>query len=201
MKQFKYGFYGEDDAHKIFLQNYLRHFDSDAVAFVRDDYFCGRFQARGKKMVDKNFAFVAREGLVNYQHDVFFVGRDIDSHQDAQFRQRHDYFVKEGIRNLLLMLPVQCVEHWLWLLKYRQENPASTKNVSFHMHPNKKAKLEVYGEEDPPNQVSNPIVETLTASFDISWLESRSESFRHFHKQVIAFLAAYSSDSSELSDE
>ncbi|AQG81791.1 hypothetical protein [Spirosoma montaniterrae] len=171
------------------------------MVFERDDDFCEKFQARGKKLVDTKFAYVAREGLFKHQHDVFFIGRDIDSHQDAQFTLRRDHFAKECIDNLLLMLPVQCVEHWLWLLKYRQGNPKSTKNVSFHMHPNKKAKLEVYGQEDPPNEISNPIVDDLSKQFDITWLESRSESFRHFHKQVLAFLAAYSSVESELLGE
>lgn len=188
MRQLKYGFYGEDDAQKIFLHNYLKHIDDETIVFERDDEFCARFSARGKKQVDTKFAFVAREGLAKYQHDVFFVGRDIDSHQESQFKIRHDHFAKERIPNVLLMLPVQCVEHWLWLLKHKQENPKSTKNVSFDMHPNKKAKLAVYGHDDPPNELSNPIVNELSTNFDVSWLESRSDSFKHFHNQVKTFV-------------
>jgi len=192
MKQIKYGFHGEDDAHKIFLHNYLQQFDQDDVLFDRDDEFCEKFRAGNKKQVDTKFAFVAREGLSKYQHDIFFVGRDIDSHQANQFKIRQNHFTKERIKNLILMLPVQCVEHWLWLLKHRRENPQSTKNISFENYHNDRAKIEVYGQKDPPNELSNPIVYSLSSSLDVSWLESRSDSFKHFHNQVVQFLQVYS---------
>ena len=187
MKQFKYGFYGEDDAHKIFLHNYLSQF-ADSAVFERDDEFCGRFRAGGKKQVDTKFAYVAREGFGYYQHDVFFVGRDIDSHQPDQFHLRLKHFEKERIQNLLVMPPVQCIEHWLLYLKYKSDNPTSTKNVSFENQPRKRAKFDIYGDEDPPNEVSNPIVDSLSRKFDVSWLGQRSDSFKHFHKQVTTFL-------------
>jgi hypothetical protein len=190
MKQLKYGFYGEDDAHKIFLHNYLKHF-ADTIIFERDDDFCNRFRANGRKQVDTKFAYVAREGLAKHQHKVFFVGRDVDSYLDAQFNQRLDHFRKERIENLLVMLPIQCVEHWLWYLKRKKDNPALTKNISLESQLRDKAKFEVYGEEEPPNRVSNPIVDELSKRFDIPWLESRSDSFKHFHNQVIEFLNQY----------
>lgn len=188
MRQIKYGFYGEDDAHKIFLHNYLQQINNETVSFERDEEFCDRFRANNKKQVDTKFAFVAREGLSNYQHDIFFVGRDIDSHQKEQFNIRRKHFADENIQNLVLMLPVQCIEHWIWHLKHHQDNPRSTKNVSLHMHPNKVAKREVYGYDDPPNAISNPIVDNLSSKFDVNWLESRSDSFRHFHYQVKTFI-------------
>ncbi len=82
------------------------------------------------------------------------------------------------------MPPVQCIEHWLLYLKYKSDNPTSTKNVSFENQPRKRAKFDIYGDEDPPNEVSNPIVDSLSRKFDVSWLGQRSDSFKHFHKQV-----------------
>ncbi|MDB5239404.1 MAG: hypothetical protein JWP57_29 [Spirosoma sp.] len=188
MKQLKYGFYGEDDAHKIFLHNYLSHFANELV-FVRDDAFCWKFRARTKKEVDDKFAEVAQRGLIWYQQQVFFVVRDVDSIQENEFTIRYSHFAEVRIDKLLVALPVQCIEHWLWYLKQKKENPSLTKNISLESQPRKKAKFEVYGFEDPPNELSNPIVDDLSKQFDISWLESRSGSFKHFHSQVKIFVA------------
>lgn len=188
MKQLKYGFYGEDDAHKIFLHNYLGHFAS-AVIFERDEAFCQKFRANNKKQVDTKFAVVARTGLNWYQQQVFFIVRDVDSIQDNEFDERYEHFAKQQIDKLLIALPVQCIEYWLLYLKHKKDNPALTKNISLELQPRKKVKLILYGYEDPPNEISNPIVDGLSQRFDIDWLESRSESFRHFHNQVKDFLA------------
>ncbi|UFH55669.1 hypothetical protein [Spirosoma sp. KNUC1025] len=190
MKQFKYGFYGEDDAHKIFLHNYLSHF-ADVVTFERDEEFCEKFRANNKKQVDTKFAVVARTGFGWYQHQVFFVVRDVDSLQQQEFEARHAHFAKEQINKLLVALPVQCIEHWLLYLKHKKDNPASTKNISLESQPRKKVKFSLYGYEDPPNEISNPIVDDLSRRFDLDWLETRSESFKHFHKQVMAFLSQH----------
>ena len=187
MKQLKYGFYGEDDAHKIFLHNYLNHF-VDTVVFERDDDFCAQFRANNKKQVDTKFAIVARTGLGWYNHEVFFVIRDVDSLQQAEFDKRYNHFAEEQIDKLLIALPVQCIEHWLWYLKHKKDNPALTKNISLESQPRKKVKFVLYGYEDPPNELSNPIVDELSKSFDIDWLLQRSDSFKHFHNQVKAFL-------------
>lgn len=190
MRQLKYGFYGEDAAHKIFLHNYLSHF-SATVILECDNEFCSKFRARTKKEVDTRFSEVAQRGFAWYQHDVFFVVRDVDSIQPEEFTFRYEHFSKARIDNLLIALPVQCIEHWLWYLKLKQENPGLTKNTSLETQPRKKTKFAVYGNEDPPNELSNPIVNELSKQFDINWLESRSESFRHFHHQVTAFLNQY----------
>ncbi|MCX6213288.1 hypothetical protein [Spirosoma sp.] len=187
MKQLKYGFYGEDDAHKIFLQNYLSHF-VETVFFERDEVFCEKFRATNRKQVDTKFAIVARTGLGWYQHEAFFVVRDVDSLHPSEFDERYTHFLKEKIDKLLIALPVQCIEHWLWYLKHKKDNPDLTKNISLESQPRKKVKFILYGYEDPPNEISNPIVNGLSKSFDASWLEQRSESFKHFHSQVKAFI-------------
>ncbi len=187
MRQLKYGFYGEDDAHKLFLQNYLSHF-VDTVLFERDNAFCEKFRANNKKQVDTKFATVARTGIGWYQHEVFFVVRDVDSLHSSEFDERYAHFAKEKIDKLLIALPIQCIEHWLWYLKHKKDNPALTKNISLESQPRKKVKFILYGHEDPPNELSNPIVDELSKSFDASWLEQRSNSFKHFHNQVKVFI-------------
>ncbi|WP_028668914.1 hypothetical protein [Runella zeae] len=188
MKTLKYGFYGEDDAQKIFLTNYLKQLSQ--VKFELDEEFCNRFRARNKKQVDEKFREVSEQGLLWYQHDVFFVGRDLDSHSSNDYELKFEWFRQRSSHSpkILFMIPVQCIEHWLWYLKVKQDNPHSTKNETLETKPRYDAKTAVYGIPEAVNAISNPTVDHLTRHFDIDWLDSRSKSFRHFHKQIQSFL-------------
>jgi uncharacterized membrane protein len=88
-----------------------------------------------------------------------------------------------------IFIPIQCIEHWLWYLKVKKENPQSNKNEQFEQQPRPRAKEIVYGSRRPSNELSNPIVNALSQNLNITWLESRSESFKHFHKQVTTLLS------------
>ena len=191
MKKIKYGFYGEDDAQKIFLKNYLRHLPN--VIFEPDDDFCNRYRARNKKQVDEKFRMVSQEGFLWYQHDVFFVGRDLDNHLKDDYTAKFTWFqdYSHDRQKTLFMIPVQCIEHWLWYLKIKQDNPKLTKNEPLETKPRPEAKRAVYGIPEAINAISIPIVNELTTQFDIEWLESRSNSFRHFHRQVQSFLTQF----------
>ena len=188
MKQIKYGFYGEDDAQKIFLKNYLQLLPN--TQFEIDEEFCTRFRARNKREVDTKFKMVSQEGLLWYQLDVLFIGRDLDSHVSGDYFEKFRKFQNEAhdAKKTLFMIPVQAIEHWLWYLKIKKDNPTSTKNQAIENKPRRDAKQFVYGIPEAVNAISNPIVENLSAEFEVSWLESRSESFRHFNKQIQDFL-------------
>ncbi len=193
----KYGYFGEDEAHRVFLHNYLDQLliysgNSDKVLFEFDEVFTYKYRGRNKTEVDNIFPQAVQEGFVDYQHDFFVVGRDLDTFTSNEFKDKittmksqlqHDF-----IHKTMLMIPVQCIEHWLWYLKINLENPLSTKNEDLESKPNKEAKLAVYGNIKASNKVSIPIVESLTNTFDIAYLESRSESFRNFHNQVKSFI-------------
>ncbi|WP_428658107.1 hypothetical protein [Runella sp.] len=188
MRTIRYGFYGEDDAQKIFLRNYLQRFPE--ANFELDEDFCNRFRAGNKKQVDEKFRMVSQEGFLWYQHDIFFVGRDLDSHLQSDHTSKFSWFQNyaHDVNKTLFMIPVQCIEHWLWYLKIKRDNPKLTKNESLETKPRTDAKRAVYGIPEVVNAISNPIVNSLTTHFDIEWLESRSYSFRHFHSQVQSFL-------------
>ena len=188
MRIIKYGFYGEDDAQKIFLKNYLKLLRQ--AKFEMDDAFCRRFRASNNKKVDNRFRAVSQEGFLSYQLDVLFVGRDLDRYSVEDYTQKMEWFQKTAYdaQKTLFMVPVQAIEHWLWYLKIRKDNPKSTKNEPLETKPRQVAKEVVYGIADAVNAISNPIVEELSAQFEVEWLESRSPSFRSFHQQVKRFL-------------
>lgn len=195
----KYGFLGEDEAHRIFLTNYLEKlisFDSTRhFSFQFDEEFSWRFKGGNKKEVDSLFAEAAAEGYTEYKHDIFFVGRDLDTFKDNEYQKKYSYLQSKLYSNFqdktFFLLPVQCIEHWLWYIKLHCENPISTKNITLENHPNKEVKAKLYGNAKASNRISLPIVEDLSKKLDIDFLESRSKSFNHFHQQVKSFIENY----------
>jgi hypothetical protein len=47
----------------------------------------------------------------------------------------------------------------------------------------------MYGAKKVSNQTSNPIVQSFLENLEIDFLESRSESFKNFNKQVKDFIS------------
>lgn len=197
MKILKYGYFGEDEAHRIFLANYLeqlvKYLDKlEELNFEFDQIFTFRFKATKKSEVDARFAEAVQEGFIDYQHDIFFVGRDLDTFHSNEFKNKVTSMqnqLRDDFKDkTFLMIPVQCIEHWLWYMKINVENPSSTKNESLESKPNKEAKIALYGNAKVSNKISIPIVEAFSKALDFEYLESRSESFKMFHKSVEDFV-------------
>lgn len=191
MRILKYGFLGEDDAQKIFLKNYLAAFGSTDFSFEFDEYFPLKAKDRGS--VKKLFVEAIQFGITVYQQDIFFVGIDLDDAEQARlltlFEEMKAQINPRFKDQTCIFIPIQCIEHWLWYLKMKKENPNTTKNEIIEKQPRPRAKEVVYGSKRPSNEVSNPIVDFLSKDTDIKWLENRSESFRHFHGQVKLLLS------------
>lgn len=186
MRILKYGFLGEDDAQKIFLKNYLGAFGSTDFSFEFDENF--PLKAKDRNSVLKRFTEAIQLGISVYQQDIFFVGIDLDDSEQAKlfslFEEMKAQINPRFKDQTCIFIPIQCIEHWLWYLKMKKVNPYITKNEIIEKQPRPKAKEIVYGSKRPSNEVSNPIVDSLSKDTEIEWLENRSESFRHFYGQV-----------------
>jgi hypothetical protein len=197
MRELKYGYFGEDEAHRIFLANYLEQLvkylgKSEELNFEFDQMFSYKFRGRNKSEVDARFAEAAQEGFIEYQQDIFFVGRDLDAFQRNEFKDKitsmQSQLRDDFKEKTFLMIPVQCIEHWLWYMKIKVESPSLTKNESLESKPNREAKVALYGNPKVSNEKSNPIVEEFSKMLDFEYLESRSESFNAFHSRVKKFI-------------
>ena len=181
-----YGFFGEDSALRNFLEKYLNSQFPDT--FIEEEKLRWKFKIRNRDQFD---AFLPEAVLeaATLRLDILFGGRDIDTQHEPTIKVRRDHFEKvcKG-HPAIMMLPVQCVEHWLWYIKRYREEPG--KNTPLEPNPRPDAKQAVYsGTKVVANQLV--LADNLLADLDVSWLESRSESFRHFHKQVTDFLEQY----------
>ena len=197
MRTLKYGYFGEDEAHRIFLANYLDQLvkfleESEVLSFDFDLPFTYKFKGKNKKDVDTLFAEAVQEGFIEYHQDIFFIGRDLDTFQGNEFKDKitsmNSQLRDDFKEKTFLMIPVQCIEHWLWYLKIKTENPTLTKNESLESKPNRDAKIALYSSPKVSNKISIPIVEEFSKQIDFEYLESRSESFRFFHNSVKNFL-------------
>ena len=197
MRILKYGYFGEDEAHRIFLINYLDQVvnfleKSEELIFDFDLPFTYKFKGKNKKDVDTLFAEAVQEGFIEYRQDIFFIGRDLDTFQGDEFKDKitlmNSQLRDDFKEKTFLMIPVQCIEHWLWYMKIKKENPNVTKNESLESKPNREAKIALYSSPKVSNKISLPIVEKYSKQIDFEYLESRSESFRFFHNSVKDFL-------------
>ena len=200
----RYGFYGEDEAQRLFLHHYLQTVTADIeLAFEQDVAFTVQYQRRhgiklmNKKEVNKLYADACQRGLTEFQHDCFFVGRDLDDFQPAVFQRENQEMLAamrtdlgQWAHKAVLLLPVQCIEYWLWYLEWRRQNPKSTKNINLESKTRRDAHIAVYGFAKCTTKHSSPRVEHLSTGMDADWLASRSASFLAFHNQVQSYLAA-----------
>ncbi len=194
MNLITYGFFGEDEAQRLFLRNYLLQLrdllGKPEVTFTPNEDFHGRFRVVNKQQVDALFAEAGLQGFLSYHLHLYFVGRDCDHHNQkdcTNLRKAMELKMDPRWRDrTIVFVPVQCIEHWLWYLKWNRENPGVTKNVNLENQSNADAKLAVYGRKKSTLKYSQPIVEELTALIPVDWLCTRSESFRAFHQKTVA---------------
>lgn len=180
-----YGFFGEDEAQRNFLRKYLNQ--QYPNTFIENETLRWKVKVRNRDQVDAFLpAALLQKAILRL--DVLFVGRDVDTSHEPTIKARREGFEKicAAHQPVVLMLPVQCIEHWLWYIKRKQEEPG--KNSKLESNTRTDAKQAVYlGSKVVAIQLE--FANELLASLDINWLESRSDSFKHFHHQVEAFLS------------
>ena len=184
-----YGFFGEDAGQRRFLDAYLPHCGSEAaeVIFESVPYFGKKFGAMNNKVVDRRCADACRDAFVlGYpQLDWLFIGRDIDSFDSDHYNTRAELLlasIAEWRHRTLLLLPVQCIEHWLlYLAQYPTRD-------SLERMPNDQTKKRLYADQTKAREL---ILTELLATINtdrVAWLLEVSVSFRAFHQQVVMYM-------------
>lgn len=192
MRVIQYGFFGEDAAQREFLAAYLHCLETPAgdTLFDAVSYFGKRFGPMNNKVVDRLCADACREAFIlgHPLLDWLFIGRDVDSFDSAQHEQKAEEFRQkipaQWHNRTLLMLPVQCAEHWLlYLAQHPDRQPQERK-------PNDQAKDLVYANTNKSKAIIRAELLATLSLERISWLAEVSASFRAFHTQVQQYLEA-----------
>lgn len=186
-KPFSHGILCEDKAHRNFIRHYLTQCHPEQ--FQENEPFGWRIYATNAKEVDDSVADATRLGFTQFGLDVLIVGRDADKTDPKLIDElKSKLLISCGKHpKVVLMVPVQCIEHWLLYVKRHRDNPTSTKNESLETISRIESKKLIYGSITKPDRQVEIASELLT-DFDVNWLESRSDSFKHFHNQVKTFI-------------
>lgn len=187
-KIISYGILCEDKAHKNFIDHYLTQ--SHPGIFQENEQFGWRIKASNAKEVEDALPDATRQGFIKYGLSVLFVGRDADTtdHKRIEVLKSKLTSLCQAHDKVILMVPVQCIEHWLLFLQWHRDNPTSTKNEPLEHIMRNDAKLKIYGGKLKVEKQLEKANELLINP-DIDWLLQRSESFKHFHNQVKDFLS------------
>ena len=187
-KPFIYGILCEDKAHRNFIEYYLSQ--CHGGLFQEHSEFRWRIHASNAKEVDDSVPDATRQGFTRYGLDMLIAGRDadtIDLQRIEILKTTLSSSCGHHYPKVILMVPVQCIEHWLLYIKRHLEHPRLTKNESLESIRRPESKKLVYGDiKKADKQVE--IARELLVYFDVNWLESRSASFKHFHHQVKNFI-------------
>ncbi|MCK8492349.1 hypothetical protein M0L20_10850 [Spirosoma sp. RP8] len=187
-KTIRYGILCEDRAHRNFIEYYLGQ--CHPGLFEESQPFGWAIRASNAREVEDSIPDATRKGFTNYGLDLLFIGRDTDSTDSKKIDVLKSKLSSlcSGHPKVVFMMPVQCIEHWLLYLQWHKTNPTSTKNESFEQIMRIEAKQRVYGGKlkvDKQLELANKLLVNL----DVDWLEQRSNSFKHFHQQVKAFVS------------
>jgi len=194
MRNIIYSLICEDDAQKIFIDGLIERYDNKNIEFTFNNIFYRTLFCRGNKEVKAklpqaaNYSFLHQKG---FYCDIVFVGLDYDDRERSNFNNELEkIYEKVNIHarsKVIILFPVQAIEHWLILLKARLEKPSNTKNIAAEVEAinRSSAKTQLYpNRKQPKNQIIDPIIR----EGDFDWLASISVSFRAFHAKLNTFL-------------
>lgn len=185
MTLIKYGVICEDEAQNDFLRIILAHFTSQELEFIKVNT---HIKAENDDQVDRKFIKACNLSFIDkrYKVNIFFVCRDVDTHHENGFTSKYSKFdegLKGQYRNkCVIMLPVQCIEHWLLYIKYHKDNPTSNKNYSLETKQREAVKQEIYG-SNLSYKKKRSIIQELMKTADLTKLQNQSESFKRFHSE------------------
>lgn len=195
MKQVKYGVFGEDDPHRIFIRNFLKQISNEQIQFYPDRNFENDVKApRSFKKVISELDKFAKIAFAKYYIQLFIIvfdnDRRLDSSREHQVEIRSKMYelVKNDFgKKYIICVPVECIEHWLWHIK---DMSGSEKDRIKPFAVEKKNSLEAkeYVYQTSVSKKKREIIEAMTEKFSIDELRSVSASFSIFYQSITEYM-------------
>lgn len=187
MKDVKFGIFCEDISQKTFVIEFLKQFQKNgSLNFIYNKDFSYRYKGQNSVHLLNTYSEVSIIGFRDFLLDILFVGIDFDDRDRTKFDQEYKKLqskLPEQTKNkTIIFFPVQAIEHWMLFIKYKIENPNSTKNISQDIEKisRKEAKKQIYGTYKPSKKISEKFTFEIFSDLKISWLIAKSESFKYF---------------------
>jgi hypothetical protein len=193
METIPYSIVCEDVAHYFFVKQVLLLHSTAALQFEINENCFLQYRCKNKKEVLDGYVDIANQAFRQYQIELLIIMTDPDDRPKESFSEFHNELSNklwDQIRHqVIIAIPVRCIEHWLRFLQWKKENPKSTKNESMEDEIRSESKLKVYGSKKPSKDRTESVVKDLVAADHIKWLTQRSMSFNHFYIQLTSFSA------------
>lgn len=187
MSQLKYSIVCEDNAQRWFIEALLAH-PAINLTLQFDEDFYKRFKCNTNKDVRNSYVRVVEQFsfLSRYNIEVVFIGIDFDDRNRANFEKEEEKLyaqLSNGKEKAFIFYPVQAIEHWLLLMKRKNESPQLTKNIAQEVESiaRREAKKQLYSDK---SKTEKDVVLSLVAATDLEWLMQQSNSFRSFYKKL-----------------
>jgi hypothetical protein len=129
---------------------------------------------------------------------LFIAGIDLDKPDPTDEQELHEARIQE-LKNklgklhskykdkIILFVPVQCVDHWLYYQYYKVAQSKKPPANSLESTNNKEVKKVLYGDKIDRRRIE-VITEKIVSVCNFDELARQSKSFRSFHEQVTDFI-------------
>lgn len=188
MKKIDYVCYCEDFPQREFLKSFLLKLNSEKVIFnfLDDPKLNFHYKKYRKSQITTQYKEIYFKEIAHrYDIHIMFVGFDLDSFEEKDFKKINLELSKEleksKLEKIIFFIPVQCIEHWLYYLKIKDDN---TKNKAiFEKIPRDEIKELVY-ENNQYHSNKELVTNEILKNLDINYLISKSASFKYFHDLI-----------------
>ena len=191
MRGYDYGILGEDEAHKVFIENFFKNLKSE-LSFELNYKFNSNIQIKksiGSDSLIKQIKSLSGLAFSYYEISLLIVVTDADtidqkviSEKETTIKNLINPFTEKSSKKFLICIPVKSIEHWLWYIK------VSSSNVNYahqlESQDNKTAKETIYNNKKYYSKKHKKEIENLTKNFSIHHLRNSSQSFSKFYQSV-----------------
>jgi hypothetical protein len=150
---------------------------NERISGIRQKKSINRSYIKSNISLMSNIAF----GLDNV--DLFFAAYDSDNEKEQSFNNELSLIkshLKNNAEHCIILIPVQCIEHWLWYIKHCNENTLKYTSTCFEKEDKIKAKIEAYGRKKPIKEHIEAKIDEYLTNIDLNCLIKYSFSFRRF---------------------
>ncbi len=199
MKRIEYGILGEDEAHKVFIENFFKNLKTE-ILFELNSEFNSNIQVKkssGSDILLKRLGSLSSIAFSYYNISLLVIITDADTidqnvinEKELKIKNNVSRYTENNSKEFLICIPIKSIEHWLWYVKVSSSNTNYAHQLE--SKDNKTAKEEIYNNSKYYSKKHRKIIEDLTNQFSIDQLRNSSLSFSKFYKSVEDFVKSCS---------
>lgn len=199
MKKLIYTLLGEGIAEDAFIPAYIQSVAKvKNIQTVRSRLKISTSSKPSMSKVLDHLESFCIQSLVQNNEQLFIAGIDLDKPDHTDKQELYKARIQE-LKNklgtlygkyenkIILFVPVQCIDHWLYYQYYKIDKSEKPSNNSLESQSGKEIKKMLYGNRRDGGQIKE-ITAKIIKDCDFDELAKQSRSFRNFHEKVTKFI-------------